>query len=375
MDAKNIRKYIMKNKISKFAIVITIALFFSNCANKKESNTISYGISPFPDTYMPYLGHLKGWYEEEGLNIDFKILGWAEVQEALSSNASDKIDLGINNISSVVATHHRNPSLIFLYGNNTFDNGFALMIRPNGKLKSLNYFMNKGLDRESAILATGKQLSGCEIITTSNTDMEQGVAALSEKGGLNFKKDIKIINLNPDDGLMAFLSGTGDAYIGGIPQRNKATEQGMLEMITGIDLGPAPINGIVTTKEFVESNKDDLLKILRVWFKIVNYTNENLDEVASLMTSELNKKTGSKVTIDDFKLFWNNYEHYPNSIDAIEREIIMSTGKNYWKNRWDDCNKYFYSIKGVIPEPVKANEAFYMLETQKNLNRFLTKDK
>ena len=337
---------------------------------QNKPNTIRFGISPFPDTYMPYLGKIKGWYAEEGLDVEFRILGWTEIQEALSSSSDNKIDLGINNISSVIATHSKNPELVYYYGNNTFDNGFALMIRPEGTLKPLGYFIKEGLDIEKAISETGKQLKGKTVITTSNTDMEQGVAALAKKGGLDFTKDVKIINLNPDDGLIAFLSGSGDAYIGGIPQRNKATDQGMVEMITGSNLGPAPINGIVTTKSFVDENEQALLKILKVWFKIVNYTNDNLDEVANAMTTELNTKTGSSVSTSDFKKFWNNYEHYPVSVDAVDKDIISAQGKNYWKLRWNDCNEYFYEIKKTIPKPVQY-DAFIMLSTQAKLKEFL----
>jgi len=369
MDANILKNgVIMKKKKIYFMIFVCVSVLIVGCNTDKEDKKINYGISPFPDTYMPYLGKIKGWYAEEGLSVDFKILGWTEIQEALSSSANDRIDLGINNISSIVATNHKNPELIFYYGNNTFDNGFALMMRSNGKLKSLEQFINSGLSENEAIKKVGKQLKGKTIITTANTDMEQGVAALAKKGELDFQKDIKIINLNPDDGLLAFLSGTGDAYIGGIPQRNKATEHGMTEMITGFSLGPPPINGIVTTKSFIENNEESLLKILKVWFKIVNYTNDNLDEVAELMISELNKKTGSSMKASDFKKFWNNYEHYPNSLEAINNEILSPEGKNYWKHRWDDCNKYFYSIKKVIPKPVEAEKIFIMPVTQKKIS-------
>ena len=361
----------MKNKKVLIVSMLILAVFFvvvyiynsTKVENKKSS--IVFGISPFPDTYMPYLGKIKGWYAEEGLDVNFRILGWTEIQESLASGASNRIDMGINNISAIVATYNKNPDFIYFYGFNTFDDGFALMIRPNSDLKPLTYFLDDGMSHEDAVNRTGMQLKGKTVITTANTDMEQGVSAIAKKGGLDFLKDIKIINLNSDDGLTAFLAGEGDAYIGGIPQRNKAKQQGMIEMITGTDLGPAPINGIVSTKKFYETNKEDLLKILRVWFKIVEYTNENIDEVASLMVAELNKHTGTKIPPEEFKEYWNNYEHYPATPLEIEREILDPSGKNYWKARWDDCNEYFYSIKKVIPYKVNPEDAFYMEKVHK----------
>jgi len=356
-------------------LLFVFALIISSCNsnNQKESNTVVFGVSPFQDTFLPILGKEKGWYKEEGLNVEFKILGWTEIQEALSSQASQKIDIGINNISSVIATYNKNPELVYLYGFNTFDNGFALMIRPDGDLKPLSYFLEKGHTREEAIKLTAQQLKGRTIITTSNTDMEQGVAAATEKGGLSFQNDIKIINLNPDEGLAAFLTGNGDAFIGGIPQRTRAGKEGMIEMLTGVDLGPAPINGIVSTKEYYKSNRENILKILKVWFRIVQYVDSNIDEAALIIVNKLNETSSANFTIDDFKKFWNNYEHYPIDLTAIDNDILSESGKNYWKARWDDCNKYFYEVVKVIPEPVKPNEAFYMIEVQDMLKEKYSK--
>jgi NitT/TauT family transport system substrate-binding protein len=359
-------------KTIKFLIVILL-IILSGCGNssKKETKKIFFGISPFQDTFLPIIGKEKGWYQEEGLDIEFKILGWTEIQEALSSNSKQKIDIGINNISSVVATYNNNPNLVYLYGFNTFDNGFALMIRPDNKLKPLSYFLSQGFERNEAIRLTSQQLKGKKVITTSNTDMEQGVAAAAKKGGLSFKTDIEIINLNPDEGLAAFLTGNGDAYIGGIPQRTRAGKEGMVEMLTGIDLGPAPINGIVSTKDFYKNHKEEIIKILKVWFRIVNYVEENKDEAAAIIVKKLNETSSANFTIDDFKLFWNNYEHYPLSPEIVDKEILSETGRNYWKARWDDCNNYFFEIAKVIPKPVKPEDAFFMPEVQDLLKQSL----
>jgi hypothetical protein len=197
--------------------------------------------------------------------------------------------------------------------------------------------------------------------------MEQGVAAAVRRAGLDFKEDVKIINLNPDEGLAAFLSGDGDAYIGGIPQRTRATKEGMIEMLTGSDIGPAPINGLVSTKSYVENNEEVILKLLEVWFKIVNYVNTNPDEAGNIIIDILNANSAGKITLADFKRFWNNYEHYPSSPLEIEKEILSPTGKNYWKLRWDDCNTYFYNTAKVINKPIESDDAFYMLKIQHKL--------
>jgi len=323
---------------------------------------VRFGVSPFQDTLLPILGREKGWYREEGLDVEFKILGWTEVMEALSAG---QIDVAINNISSVVATHQRNPQIVYWYGLNPFDNGFALMIRPNGKIQTVKQIESKVGDHEQAVKLAAAQLKGRTVITTGKTDMEQGVAAAARRGGLDFRKDVRIIDLNPDEGLAAFLRGEGDAYIGGIPQRTRAGKEGMLELLTGADLGPPPINGLVTTRDFAEKHQDILLKLLRVWFKSVHHVNQNMEDGAGIIIKELNSYTGAKFTVEDFRRFWNNYEHYPASPREVQSLILDPSGRNYWKARWDDCNTYFFEITHTIAKPVSPEDAFFMIEAQK----------
>ena len=254
---------------------------------------------------------------------------------------------------------------MYWYGLNPFDNGFALMIRPDGKLKTLTQIEKTVTDHSEAVRRTAVQLKGKTVVTTGKTDMEQGVAAAARRGGLNFSRDIRVIDLNPDEGLAAFLRGEGDAYIGGVPQRTRAGKEGMLEMLTGADLGPPPINGLVTTKTFARTHEDVLVRLLHVWFRPVKSIDANMADGASIILDRLNRSSGGQMTLDDFRRLWNNYEHYPASPADVQALILDPTGRNYWKARWDDCNVYFYEITRAIPAPVDPGEAFLMQDAQR----------
>lgn len=322
---------------------------------------VRFGVSPFQDTLLPIIGQNQNWYTAEGLDVEFKILGWSEVMEALSAGS---VDLAINNISSIVATHSRNPELVYYYALNPFDNGFALMIRPKGPLKTLAQISKSVADREEAIRRTAAQLKGRKVITTANTDMEQGVAAAARRGGLDFKRDVRIINLNPDEGLAAFLRGEGDAYIGGIPQRTRAAQSGMVEMLTGADLGPPPINGFVTTKKYMSAQPEALLKLLHVWFRCVRYVDADKAKGAQIIIQMLNRYSAANFSVEDFEHYWNNYEHYPANPQEVQELILSPNGRNYWKSRWDDCNNFFFNIKSTIPAAVDSEGVFVMPEVQ-----------
>ncbi|SPE37260.1 exported hypothetical protein [Candidatus Sulfopaludibacter sp. SbA6] len=350
-----------KHLLILIAVLVAAGVGFWLWRTTAGTPPMRMAVSPFQDTLVPIVGETTGWYKQDGVQITFTILGWAEVMEALSGGS---VDVAINNISSVIATHQRNPEIVYYYGLNPFDNGFALMVRPNGPLKTVAQIEAETGDHNRAIQLAASQLKGRTVVTTGKTDMEQGVAAAARRGGLDFQRDLKIIDMNPDEGLAAFLRGDGDAYIGGIPQRTRAEKEGMVAMLTGADLGPPPINGLVTTKRYAASHQKELLKVLHVWFRIVNYIDADMQAGAAPIIEKLNASSPAQFTLDDFKRFWNHYEHYPPNPRAVQELILDPSGRNYWKSRWDDCNQYFYNITHTIAQPVKPEDAFLMLQVQ-----------
>ena len=290
-----------------FVAILVLAFFFMHTNGAPSLKKVRFVVPPYQDSLIITFGKEKGWFKDEGLNVDFTIVGLDEVQETLASGA---VDVAWSTTTNTMIASIRNPNLVYVYPWNTFDKGFALIARPNGPIKSVDELLSTVANRSEAIQAAAAQLRGRTVITTSNTDMEEAVASVAERGQLRFGADVKIVNLPPDEGLSAFLSGNGDAYMGGIPQRFRAVSEGMKEVILGLDLGPAPINGLVTTKQYLSANEETVLKIMRVWFKVVTYTNSHLEETGNFIIKELNNRTGAKFTNDGFRSAWNGLEHF-----------------------------------------------------------------
>lgn len=322
---------------------------------------IRFSVAPFQDTLIPIIGDRKGWYKAAGLDVEIKLLPWYSGQEAL---AAGTVDVGIGNIASVIGAHHNFPQNVYAYGFDIFDNGFAIMIRPSSGMKTAVELQSEAGSPDAAARAAVRQLRGKSVITTGHTDMEQVVSYAVKAAGMEMYKDVKVIDMEPDEGLAAFLHGTGDAYLGGIPQRNRALKEGDIELVAGPLLGPAEINGLVTTRRFATEHPEELLKLLHVLFRIIDYTNQDIDDSAQIIVAELNKNTAAKFTVDDFKRYWNNYEHYTANPEQAQQQILDSTSPTYWKRRWDDTNYYFLNVAKSIPGPVDPTDAFLMESLQ-----------
>lgn len=326
---------------------------------------IRFGISPYQDTLLPILGsdEFKGWFRQEGLDVKFKIMALDEVREAL---AAGQLDVTINDTAAIIGAWHKQKDLVWLYGFNTFDNGFALMARPDSGIRSVAEIEKEIGNHEQALVACAKQFKGKTFISTGNSDFEMAVASAVQRGGLKYSKgadsEVTFMDLPPDEGLAAFLSGKGDIYLGGIPQRTRAGKEGMKEIMAGLDLGAAPINGLCTTRPFYKAHKDELAKVLKVWFKIVNYAETQPNDAGKSIAEVLNRNTGAQFTVDDFKKFWQHFEHYPLTPAAIEKEILAADGANYWKKRWKACNDFFFGLIKVNPAPVTPEDGCLMEE-------------
>jgi NitT/TauT family transport system substrate-binding protein len=350
------------NRCSALKLLVTIftaSLPLMAGAAEKTLTKVTIGLSPFQDTLLPVIGKEKGWFAEEGLDVDFKTLAWNSVMPAVASSA---IDVAVYNTTGVVSVYNKQPDILFWYPWNIFAQGAALMGRPNINLKTVKDFEATGMPHPEAVKATIQQLKSKTVVTTMGSDMGKAVVEAARTNGLA-RDDFKIIDMDPDQGLAAFISGTGDAYLGGIPQRTRLNQEGFLTLVTGPDLAPVPLNGWTTTKGFAEKNPEALLKLQHVMFRIIRYTDANQDEVAKTITDRLNAETGAKMSIADFKRFWNEIEVYPKNAGAVKTDMLDESGFANWKRTWDNDNYYFVEVDKLIPEKVPY-DAFWAGKVQ-----------
>jgi NitT/TauT family transport system substrate-binding protein len=340
----------------------TLSLGLTACGGSDGATTtddgltkVTIGISPFQDTYLPYIGQVKGWFKEAGLEVELKTLAWNAVMPAV---ASGSVDMAINNTTGVVSVANTSPGVVYAYGFNPFTKGTALMVRPDGGIKSVEDLESAGADHATAVKEAIEQLKGKTVVTTEGTDMGKALDQALQSVGMT-SDDVKVVDMDTDAGLAAFLSGTGDAYIGGVPERAKAEQEGMTAAIVGADLAPAPINGVVTTQKFLDSDEDAVLELVNVINRIVRYCNDNTDDCAKTITDQLNKTTAAGLTTAGFEQYWQNIEEYAGTAAEAKSMILDESGVAYWKKTWDGDNDYLTSTK-AIPSAVDASTNFVM---------------
>lgn len=321
-----------------------------------ELRDITIGIIPFQDFYPFLFAEEKGWFEEAGINVEFAHFdGFIDSTQALAAGA---IDLAPQEVGTIVPVVENYPDVVFTVPVHVFNNGFAIMVREDGDLKGYAE-LEAELGTEAALKAAAQQLKGRTVVTTGNTDMELGVyAAAVHVGGLEWD-DVNIVDMEANEGLAAFLSGTGDAYIGGIPQRLRALNEGNVELLTGGQMGPGsvPLVGFAATKDAVaDAEQYELfLDVFSVWNRVNTYAGEseaNLLELGQFVADELNRTTGAGMVAEDFKTMFNGWQQFPaNGAEWNEWYEVFPP-----QERWDIAKEFFGDVKGVVTNVPPASE-------------------
>lgn len=338
--------------IATVAIVGVAILGYVFLFPKPKQMVVRYAISPYQDTALPVVAETNGWYKQEGLNVELKLLDWGNVMDSVASGA---VDVAIQNFNSFQPVYFnintRGGDVVFYYPLYVFK-GAAIMVKQDKGLKPLDEFLkDPSLSKEEALRATVLQLKGKRIITTKGTEMEQVVLAALEKAGLKPDVDVKIINSSPADGLRAFIAGDADAYSGGLTERTEARRHGSIELLTSAAVTAPVIDGLVTTKHFAAEHPEELNKLIKLWFKTITWMEEDLDTRSKIVIEYLAAKGSTRYSVDEYKYAWQYAQVFPRNPDDLQKAILQENAQFFWQKSWD-ANNQFLLKENKIPKPV-----------------------
>ena len=348
--------------------IASLAYFYLRPAPQKT--VVRYAISPYQDTALPVVAQTNGWYIQEGLNVELKLLDWGNVMDSVASGA---VDVAIQNFNSFQPVYHnindRGGDVIFYYPLFVFK-GAAIMVKKDKGIRTLDEFIkDPNMNKDDALKAAVLQLRGKRIVTTKGTEMEQIVLAAIEKAGLKPDVDVKIINAPPADGLRAFIAGEADAYSGGLTDRTEARRQGAIELLTSAEVTAPVIDGLVTTKTFASQHPEELNKLIKIWFKTIAWMEEDLDSRSTIVIDYLSSKGSTRYSVDEYKYAWQYAEVFPRNQVELNNLILQENGQFFWRRSWDANNQFLLKenkISKFVPYDAFTGDAVQkILEQEK----------
>jgi ABC-type nitrate/sulfonate/bicarbonate transport system substrate-binding protein len=295
--------------------------------------SVRYAHAAFLDQSEAIIGIRKGWFEEVGIELVPKphglVLPSAERAANLIAGNVDVVATGVYNLLPAMGKA-RNLRVFF---QKDLFRGYRLMAQPNRGYKSFEEFVKEGLAPDEALRRTAQQLKGKTITFLSEPSRQQFIELIYRRGGLGKGDTDTITTVNVDDNqtIAMMVSGRADFQFSGAPAMVELTRRGFKPIVTAFDLArtarPAADSeellailkaGWGTTAEYYEKNRETILRMVGVGYRIAKFIKTNQEEALALHVPFLNSIAGSQITPEFGKWLYDVVHPYYDFEDQEE---------------------------------------------------------
>ncbi|WP_080692121.1 ABC transporter substrate-binding protein [Brucella anthropi] len=356
----------VKGMVASLAILTCIGIA---AANADDVKTVKVGITPYFD-YMPWvIAKEKGLDKEVGINLDLV---------TITNTAAGVAAMRQGSLDIVSSCHVCNfplyksvPSLRSFLITDQFK-GFIVIGR-----KGTDTFaeLEAKVGAEKAKEQILKGFKGKTFPTVLSTYKPLLTAALDQVGMTI--SDLNVIESGDDaQAALAFQRGTGDFYVGSLPQETKLLSMPDKYVNVGGSeiLGPAGLwySTMVSTQEWLDKNDDTAVKLAAIWYRVSRYADERFDDVAPIWVKATNERAAASFTIDDFKGTFQLLA-FP-TLEKAKTTVFNPSSGVYWKKSVDFYEKQNADQLpgGLEPASNALEEKYYTkLAADKNLTDWI----
>lgn len=373
----------MKKKMISIMLVLTMIIALAGCSSKngnepddsspgsQETITkVGIGITPYPMYAVLAVAHETGLDAQFGLELDLQSVS------STSAGAQSLVRGDVVIAGSCISEH-----LACVSGSQNLVN-----FTPLGDFKGF-FFVGR----------EGELTSWDDLVEEKNGDIEAAKEErLNEFKGKTFciipqrkalildalaqvgltENDVEFMNFGDDaKAANALLSGTGDFYIGSLPQQRSLMNQGGFINVGGSDiLGEAGLwfDTWMTTAEFLEDQEEVALKLQALIFGAVNAFDNDIQGFSEIAARLFTEISGTETPTEEWKTFMTEFDDLV-SIDEAKDGFYNAKSDRYWKKTVN------YTVKtliesGDLPEGTDGDqyyaageELFYKLLEDKEL--------
>ncbi|MCX6053422.1 MAG: ABC transporter substrate-binding protein [Chloroflexi bacterium] len=321
--------------VPEATVVATVAP--TEAQKEPELFTVRFGNLPYLD-YGPWIVAEKmGYLEEQGIKIETTIF---EVEQPLiEAMLGGSIDVAAGADSPFILLAPQSKDKLQMVSVHSLFTGYSIMGRPD-EVKTYDQFIAEGKTAQEALAAAALQLKGKTIILPGGASFYPVLDTALGFAGLK-KEDVEIIDMDPVEGAAAFLQGTGDFYSDGLPSRFRLETEGMVNVLTGVQMGGGAMDtaGMYVTREFYAQNPEVVYGFLKAWYKAVAYIKSNPDEAISMMIEWINEQSGAGMTVEDGKRFLTDLVLFP-TYEEVGQWFFTKGSPYYWPDRLSFVKSY-----------------------------------
>ncbi|XMO77007.1 ABC transporter substrate-binding protein [Roseibacillus persicicus] len=254
-------------KLMKTMLCGALAMGLSGFA---PADTLKIGYSDWPGWVAWEIGIKKGWFKEAGVDVEFEWMDYVASMEAYGAGQIDAVCM--TNGDALVTGATAKPSVCIVI--NDYSNGNDMVVGQPG-IESMKDMKGKKIALEEGFVPHLLVLKGLE------------AAGMSES-------DIEIVNTPTDETPSVLASKKVDAICAWQPSSGTALKEveGSKPIYTSAEAPGLIYDCLFVSPETLKSNREDWVKVAKVWYKIVDFLKDedNIDEALEILSGRVNVK-------------------------------------------------------------------------------------
>lgn len=343
-----------------------------------ETTTVQFGMLPYGDHTYAIIGVKKGWFQEVGINLEYRPV---KVEDTIPFLLNGSLDVGSCSPGVIIAAHDTNPGVVsFVFGD--IFQGYAIMAQPNKGYKSVAEFVGQGLSANDAIKAAAQQLRGRAFAYPSEAAIKPFIDLVLRKGNLT-RQDFQSLVLDDPLTVNAMRDHKADFQVGGVPSHIVLEREGFKPIITSNDLAsaatPSPqseelasifTDGWATTREYYAKHRDIVLRMASVNFRITKFIKDSPDEALAIHMPYLSQVTGQPFTAAEGRIIYTSLD--PFFTFEAQRDWYHNTNSPYYYENLNGAIINSFVKQGVfknkppqVSDVIVAHEVYAELERLK----------
>jgi NitT/TauT family transport system substrate-binding protein len=293
-----------------------------------ESLKIAYG-SPWIGWGPLYVAEEKGFFKEEGIDVEVVFIEWKSPQEGFDALATKQIDGRLSALDE--STLYWTPETPFavMLATDVSSGGDGILVRSDRNIGSIE-------DLE------GKRI-GLWLTTPSHFLLNY----LLQQNGMS-EEDVTLVDMPAEAAAAAIVAGEVDAAVTWSPYVAEAAADPNVEiLVTSKDTPGLIADVLLMRKDTLASDPESCQRLVRAWNKAVEYQKANPDEAAAIMAKGLNYGTAENVKADLAGLVLQGKEESTQFFGGTGPGTALGTA-SFAIDLWTDL--------GRLTTPVKAED-------------------
>lgn len=259
----NLNKWVRKTAQTGLC---ALALFSVN-ALSAEDKPLKIGYSDWPGWVAWQIGIEKGWFEAEGVKVDFQWMDYVASMDAYAAGLLDAVTM--TNGDALVTGGTGKPSVGIII--NDYSNGNDMIVAAPG-IDSLADLKGKKVGLEEGFVIHLLLMKG------------------AEAAGID-PSEFTIVNTPTNETPQVLASGAVDAIGAWQPNSGEALKAvaNSKPVLTSADVPGVIYDLLCVDPETLDARRDEWAKVVKVWYRIVDYLKDedNIDDALAILAKRV----------------------------------------------------------------------------------------